>query len=99
MGAIVNGMTLHGLKAFGGTFFIFSDYLKPAIRMAALMGIPSIFVFTHDSLAVGEDGPTHEPVEQLAGLRAVPNLDVIRPADANEVAAAWRLVSTHASRC
>ncbi len=91
MGAIVNGMTLHGLRAFGGTFFVFSDYLKPSIRLAALMKIPSIFVFTHDSIAVGEDGPTHEPVEQLAGLRAVPNLDVIRPGDANETAAAWRL--------
>lgn len=91
MGAIVNGMTLHGLKAFGGGFFIFSDYLKPAIRMAALMKIPSIFAFTHDSIAVGEDGPTHEPIEQLVSLRAVPNLDVIRPADANETAAAWRL--------
>ncbi len=91
MGAIVNGMTLHGLRGFGGTFFVFSDYMKPSIRLAALMNIPSVFVFTHDSVAVGEDGPTHEPIEQLAGLRAIPNLDVIRPADANEVAAAWRL--------
>lgn len=91
MGAIVNGMTLHGLRGFGGTFFVFSDYMKPSIRLAALMNIPSVFVFTHDSVAVGEDGPTHEPIEQLAGLRAIPNLDVIRPADANEVVAAWRL--------
>lgn len=91
MGSIVNGLTLHGLKAFGGGFFVFSDYLKPAIRMASLMNIPSIYVFTHDSVAVGEDGPTHQPIEQLAGLRAIPNLDVLRPADANEVAASWRL--------
>jgi transketolase len=88
---MVNGMTLHGLKAFGGAFFVFSDYMKPAMRMAALMNIPSIYVFTHDSIAVGEDGPTHEPIEQLAGLRAMPNMDVLRPADANETANAWRL--------
>jgi transketolase len=91
MGAMVNGMTLHGLKAFGGAFFVFSDYMKPAMRMAALMNIPSIYVFTHDSIAVGEDGPTHEPIEQLAGLRAMPNMDVLRPADANETTNAWRL--------
>ena len=92
MGAAMNGMALHGgLKVFGGTFFVFSDYLKPAIRLAALMGLPVTFVFTHDSIAVGEDGPTHEPVEQLAGLRAMPNLSVIRPADGNETAAAWKL--------
>lgn len=91
MAAVVNGLALHGLKGFSGGFFIFSDYMRPAMRMAALMGIPSIFAFTHDSVAVGEDGPTHEPIEQLAGLRAVPNMDVIRPADANEVMAAWQL--------
>jgi transketolase len=92
MGAIVNGMVLHGgLKVFGGAFFVFSDYMKPAIRLAAIMGIPSIFVFSHDTIAVGEDGPTHQPVEQLAGLRAIPNLNVIRPADANETAAAWKI--------
>ncbi|MGA9226648.1 MAG: transketolase [Mesobacillus sp.] len=92
MGAAMNGMALHGgLKVFGGTFFVFSDYLKPAIRLAALMGLPVTYVFTHDSIAVGEDGPTHEPVEQLAGLRAIPNLSVIRPADGNETAAAWKL--------
>ena len=90
MAAIVNGLTLHGLRGFGGGFFIFSDYMRPAMRMAALMGIPALFVFTHDSVAVGEDGPTHEPVEQLAGLRAVPNMTVIRPADAYEVMGAWR---------
>ncbi|MBV1757312.1 MAG: transketolase [Dethiosulfatibacter sp.] len=91
MAAIVNGITLHGLKGFSGGFFIFSDYMKPAMRLAALMGIPSIFVFTHDSVAVGEDGPTHQPVEQLAGLRAVPNMTVIRPADINEVMGAWKI--------
>ncbi|MBT2642427.1 transketolase [Bacillus sp. ISL-41] len=92
MGSAMNGMALHGgLKIFGGTFFVFSDYLKPAIRLAALMGLPVTYVFTHDSIAVGEDGPTHEPVEQLAGLRAMPNLSVIRPADGNETAAAWKL--------
>jgi len=92
MGAALNGMALHGgVKVFGGTFFVFSDYLKPAIRLSALMKVPVIYVFTHDSIAVGEDGPTHEPIEQLAGLRAIPNLSVIRPADGNEVRAAWRL--------
>ncbi|MPW25714.1 transketolase [Alkalibaculum sp. M08DMB] len=94
MAAIVNGLVLHGLKGFSGGFFIFSDYMKPAMRLAALMGIPSIFAFTHDSIAVGEDGPTHEPIEQLAGLRAVPNMDVIRPADTNEVMGAWELAIT-----
>ncbi|PKK93953.1 MAG: transketolase [Tenericutes bacterium HGW-Tenericutes-6] len=92
MGAIVNGMTLHGgLKVFGGAFFVFSDYMKASIRLAAIMRIPSIFVFSHDSIAVGEDGPTHQPVEQLVGLRAIPQLNVIRPADANETLAAWKI--------
>ncbi|MCI3985983.1 transketolase [Bacillus sp. K7] len=92
MGAALNGMALHGgLRVFGGTFFVFSDYLRPAIRLAALMGLPVTYVFTHDSIAVGEDGPTHEPVEQLASLRAMPNLSLIRPADGNETAAAWKL--------
>ncbi|MEH7237160.1 transketolase [Bacillus sp. JJ1562] len=92
MGAALNGMALHGgVKVYGGTFFVFSDYLKPAIRLSALMNTPVTYVFTHDSIAVGEDGPTHEPVEQLAGLRSIPNLSVIRPADGNEVQAAWRL--------
>ncbi|GJI59743.1 transketolase [Bacillus altitudinis] len=92
MGAALNGMALHGgLRVFGGTFFVFSDYLRPAIRLAALMGLPVTYVFTHDSIAVGEDGPTHEPVEQLASLRAMPNLSVIRPADGNETAAAWKI--------
>ena len=89
MGAIVNGITLHGgLKAFGSGFFVFSDYMKPAIRLAALMNIPSMFIFSHDTVCVGEDGPTHEPIEHFAMLRSVPNLDVIRPADAKEVAGA-----------
>ena len=92
MGAALNGMALHGgLKVFGGTFFVFSDYLRPAIRLAALMKLPVTYVFTHDSIAVGEDGPTHEPIEQLASLRAMPSLGIIRPADGNETAAAWKL--------
>lgn len=90
MGAILNGIVLHGkTRAFGGTFLIFSDYMRPAVRLAALMKVPSIFVWTHDSVALGEDGPTHQPVEQLATLRAIPGLAVVRPADANEVAYAW----------
>ncbi|WP_396668407.1 transketolase [Microbacterium sp. R86528] len=90
MGAIVNGIILHGpTRAFGGTFLIFSDYMRPAVRLAALMNIPSVFVWTHDSVALGEDGPTHQPIEQLATLRAIPNFAVVRPADANETAAAW----------
>lgn len=90
MGAIVNGIVLHGpTRAFGGTFLIFSDYMRPAIRLAALMDVPSVFVWTHDSVALGEDGPTHQPIEQLATLRLIPNMTVVRPADANETAAAW----------
>lgn len=81
---------MHGkTRAYGGTFLIFSDYMRPAVRLAALMNIPSIFVWTHDSVALGEDGPTHQPIEQLASLRAIPNLSVVRPADATEVAVAW----------
>jgi transketolase len=92
MGAAVNGMALHGgVKVFGATFFVFSDYLRPAIRLSALMKLPVIYVFTHDSVAVGEDGPTHEPIEQLASLRAMPGLSTIRPAEGNETAAAWKL--------
>ena len=90
MGAIVNGLTLHGFRGYGATFLIFSDYMKGSIRLAALMGIPSTFVFTHDSIGLGEDGPTHQPIEQLASLRATPNVDVVRPAGANETALAWR---------
>ncbi len=90
MGAILNGMMLHrGVLAYGGTFLVFSDYMRPPIRLAAMMGIPVRYIFTHDSIGVGEDGPTHQPVEQLPALRAIPNLAVIRPADANETAQAW----------
>jgi len=92
MGSIVNGMALHrGVIPYGSTFLVFADYMRPTIRLAAIMEIPSIFVFTHDSIAVGEDGPTHQPIEQIASLRAIPNLVVIRPADANETAVAWRI--------
>ncbi|NIK28090.1 transketolase [Thalassobacillus devorans] len=92
MAAALNGMALHGgLKVYAGTFFVFSDYMRPAIRLSALMNLPVNYVFTHDSIAVGEDGPTHEPVEQLSSLRAMPNLSVIRPADGNESSAAWRV--------
>ncbi|MGI6877517.1 transketolase [Microbacterium sp. gxy059] len=90
MGSILNGIVLHGkTRAYGGTFLQFADYMRPAVRLAALMGIPSIFVWTHDSIALGEDGPTHQPVEHLAALRVIPGLAVVRPADANETAAAW----------
>jgi transketolase len=90
MAAIINGIVLHGnTRAFGGTFLIFSDYMRPAVRLAALMKVPSIFVWTHDSVALGEDGPTHQPIEQLATLRAIPGLDIVRPGDANEVSYAW----------
>jgi transketolase len=93
MGSILNGIALSGLtKSFGGTFAVFSDYMRPAVRLAALMKLPSIFVWTHDSIGLGEDGPTHQPVEHFAALRAIPDFDVIRPADANEVAAAWRVI-------
>jgi len=90
MGAIVNGLVLHGLRAFGSTFFNFLDYMKPAVRLASLMEIPTIHVYTHDSIGLGEDGPTHQPVEQLAILRAQPNMYAVRPGDANETALAWR---------
>jgi len=97
MGGILNGMSLHGgVIPFGGTFLIFSDYMKPAIRLAALMYQPVIYVFTHDSIGLGEDGPTHQPIEQLSALRSIPNLHVIRPADARETAAAWYLAIKHA---
>jgi transketolase len=93
MGASVNGLTVSGIRAFGATFFNFSDYMRASIRLAALMEQPSIFVFTHDSIGVGEDGPTHQPIEQLASLRAMPNLVVLRPGDANEVAEAWKIIA------
>jgi transketolase len=96
MGAILNGMALHGgLIPYGATFLIFSDYMRPPIRLAAMMGLKVIYVFTHDSIGLGEDGPTHQPIEQLAGLRAVPNLVVIRPADPGETAEAWRVAIWH----
>jgi len=93
MGAILNGIVLHGnTRPYGGTFLIFSDYMRPAVRLAALMKAPSIFVWTHDSVALGEDGPTHQPIEQLASLRAIPGLDIVRPGDANETAWAWKTI-------
>jgi transketolase len=97
MAAAVNGMTLSGLRGYGATFFVFADYCRPSLRLAAIMNLPSIFVFTHDSIGVGEDGPTHQPVEQLAAVRAIPNLVVIRPGDANESVYAWQaaLKETH----
>ncbi|HKN17028.1 MAG TPA: transketolase [Candidatus Sulfotelmatobacter sp.] len=93
MGASVNGLTVSGIRAFGATFFNFSDYMRASIRLSALMEIPSIFIFTHDSIGVGEDGPTHQPIEQLASLRAMPNLIVLRPGDANEVVEAWKIIA------
>src|SRR3712207_6145079 len=93
MGSVMNGIALHGgTRVYGGTFLVFSDYMRPAVRLAAIMGAPVTYVWTHDSIGLGEDGPTHQPVEHLAALRAIPGLDVVRPADANETAAAWRTV-------
>src|SRR5207245_2330723 len=92
MGAALNGMALSKVRAFGGTFFNFSDYMRPTIRLAAIMEIPVIYVWTHDSIGLGEDGPTHQPVEQLPSLRATPGLVLLRPADANEVVEAWRVI-------
>jgi transketolase len=95
MGSILNGIALHGLtRSFGGTFAVFSDYMRPAVRLAALMNIASTFVWTHDSIGVGEDGPTHQPIEHFAALRAIPGLDVVRPGDANEVTEAWKKILT-----
>jgi len=95
MGAILNGIALHGLtRAFGGTFLVFSDYMRGAVRLAALMNIPSVFIWSHDSIGLGEDGPTHQPVEHIASLRLIPNLAIVRPADANETAIAWREIIT-----
>ncbi|MDK9301119.1 transketolase [Propionibacterium freudenreichii] len=99
MGGALNGINLSGLtRAFGGTFFVFADYMRPPVRLAALMGAPSVFVWTHDSVGVGEDGPTHQPVEHLASYRAIPGLDIVRPADANETAAAWVEILSHHDR-
>ena len=98
MGAMMNGMALHGgIRPYGGTFLVFSDYMRPSVRLAALMKQPVIYIWTHDSIFLGEDGPTHQPVEHLAALRAIPNLRVFRPADANETAMAWALSLEHRS--
>ncbi|MGN6243214.1 MAG: transketolase [Motilibacteraceae bacterium] len=99
MGAILNGIALHGgTRPYGGTFLVFSDYMRPSVRLAALMKLPVTYVWTHDSIGLGEDGPTHQPVEHLAALRAIPGLDVVRPADANETAIAWRTILNHTDR-
>ncbi|MFF2650724.1 transketolase [Streptomyces sp. NPDC058045] len=99
MGAILNGIALHGLtRPYAGTFLVFSDYMRPAVRLAALMGLPVTYVWTHDSIGLGEDGPTHQPIEHLASLRVIPGLDVVRPADANETAIAWRTVLVRTDR-
>jgi transketolase len=96
MAGAMNGMAMHGgVIPFGGTFFVFSDYMKPSVRLAAITGAHAIFVWTHDSIGLGEDGPTHQPIEQLAGLRAIPQLTLFRPADANETAQAWRVAVDH----
>lgn len=100
MGSILNGITLHGMtRSFGGTFAVFSDYMRPAVRLAALMNIATTFVWTHDSIGVGEDGPTHQPIEHFAALRAIPGFDVIRPGDANEVTEAWKKIITRGKAC
>ncbi len=99
MGSIMNGIAVHGgTRVFGGTFLTFSDYMRPAVRLAALMGLPVTYVWTHDSVGLGEDGPTHQPVEHLAALRAIPGLDVVRPADANETAACWQAIMENTDR-
>jgi transketolase len=99
MGSIMNGIALHGgTRVYGGTFLVFSDYMRPAVRLASLMRLPVTYVWTHDSIGLGEDGPTHQPVEHLAALRAIPGLDVVRPADANETVAAWQAILEHADR-
>ncbi|MBW1570171.1 transketolase, partial [Streptococcus sp. SPC0] len=99
MAAAMNGIALHGgTRVYGGTFFVFSNYLLPAVRMAALQNLPTVYVMTHDSIAVGEDGPTHEPIEQLASVRSMPNLNVIRPADGNETNAAWQRAVSETDR-
>ena len=99
MGSIMNGIALHGgTRVYGGTFLVFSDYMRPAVRLAAIMQLPVTYVWTHDSIGLGEDGPTHQPIEQLAALRAIPGLDVVRPADANETAVAWKTILEHPDR-
>ena len=94
MGAVLKGLALGGLRPFGSSFLIFSDYMRPPMRLAAMMRLPVIYIYTHDLIGLGEDGPTHQPVEQLIGLRSVPGMIVIRPADANEVIEAWRVIAT-----
>jgi transketolase len=99
MGSILNGITLHGgTRVYGGTFLVFSDYMRPPVRLAALMKLPTIYVWTHDSVGLGGDGPTHQPIEQLAALRAIPGLDVVRPADANETVVCWHATLEHTDR-
>ena len=99
MGSIMNGIVLHGgTRVYGGTFLVFSDYMRPPVRLAALMQLPTIYVWTHDSIGLGGDGPTHQPIEHLAALRAIPGLDVVRPADANETAVCWRMALEHTDR-
>ena len=99
MGSILNGIAAHGgTRPYGGTFLVFSDYMRPAVRLAAIMQLPVTYVWTHDSIGLGEDGPTHQPIEHLAALRAIPGLDVVRPADANETAVAWRTILEHHDR-
>merc|ERR1719230_907831 len=93
MGSICNGMALSGLRPFCSTFMVFSDYMKPSIRLSAIMEVPCIFIFTHDSIGVGEDGPTHQPIEQLAALRSIPGLLTFRPADANETLEMWKYLA------
>jgi len=96
---IMNGIALHGgTRPYGGTFLVFSDYMRPAVRLAALMKLPVTYIWTHDSIGLGEDGPTHQPIEHLAALRAIPGLDVVRPADANETVAAWKVILEHTDR-
>jgi transketolase len=99
MGAIMNGIAVHGgTRVFGGTFLTFSDYMRGSVRLAAIMGLPVTYVWTHDSIGLGEDGPTHQPIEHLAALRAIPGLDVVRPADANETVACWQTILEHTDR-
>ena len=99
MGAIMNGIAVHGgTRVFGGTFLTFSDYMRPSVRLAALMGLPVTYVWTHDSIGLGEDGPTHQPIEHLAALRAIPGLDVVRPGDANETTACWKAILERTDR-
>jgi transketolase len=99
MGSIMNGITVHGgTRVYGGTFLVFSDYMRPPVRLASLMKLPTIYVWTHDSIGLGGDGPTHQPIEHLAALRAIPGLDVVRPADANETAACWKVALEHTDR-